>query len=218
MNDPYTSEMKAHKQSSLEAELDNDTANKAKEIEQQNYKKAHAARKKLQEAEAVHKQTTKELELQNEKLENVKHSKIAEEADKARENAIKFENEKNAFNPLSGAACAFKQFKSDMNDGKVRRMSHDNNDVGIGMEASEDSVTHAELKDNSNATKEEKTTNDELRKMLKSLKNIKKENKIQSMHSKKQESNLTEILKTSEDAKKSVKKTENMLKKDNFEK
>jgi len=212
-DDQYLKNMSKRKKSSLEAELDDDTAAKAKKIEKKNYSKVKNARKKLQKAEAVHKDTTQEIKKQNEKLEGVRHSKIAEEAERAREIAITLENEKSAVNPFSGVQSKFQQMKSKTGGGggNIRKMTHDNE----GDDNNEATMSsEMNLADDEGATKEEKETNDELRKMYKTMRSIKKETKVQSRDSKKQKSKLVDIMKTTEDTKKSVKKTNEMVEKD----
>lgn len=245
---PQKEKVKKQKKLTLKEQLEKDPEGVAKQIEMRNFEKARAARKKLQDAETVHKKTTKEIlkqnkkQLKNEKLENMKFYEIAEQAEKAKENAMKLEYEKHAFNPLVGAnnvavnadnarnkamqlgnennafnPCNaikgfFREFKSKLTNKNIKRVPEDEDEE-------EDEITISSgpsIKSNPNATAEEKKTDEELRKMLHIVRNLKKHNKIQSRASKKQEKKLKNIKITADEAKKSVKKTRDVLRKEHL--
>lgn len=212
MKDLYNLE-KTKEKDSQAAALDDELLKEAKEIERENFEKTKKARKMLEEAEMKQKLTTDEIRMQNEKLEHAKEEAIAtyENAEKAKELGATLKCEEDAFDPFGKAKAAFARWtgRNRAADQEIEKMkSKEREDIILDESTSSSSI---KLAKDADMLPEEANTNEELKKILGTVKRINKETDVQTKESKKQETNLQDIMKASELAKKSTKEADKTL-------
>lgn len=213
MKDPYDLRKAQNKKMALEASLEEDAKRKANKIEVDSNKLAMNARKKLEKAEKMQKKTTTNMLKQNEKLLVAKEEtfKIHQEAEDAKARAVALEKEQDGFDPFSSLKTGFTTWAEKDTEGEqaIERMKEkqfESNEwdeySGINEIVSDDGRTI------------EAKTNEELKKILQSVRRINKETDVQSKVGEKQETNLQDIMKASEYAKKSIGEADDRLRKD----
>lgn len=201
--------------SDLQKSIEEDAKKEAVKIEGRTYDKTKAARMKLEKAAMTQKGTTDEIRKMNESLEGAKESgiKTYENAKKAKWQATKLSKENNAFNPVSGmqakaAGWMEKDANADREIAEIKGRKNKNSKVGKET----DSSTGMKVKFGKANFAEEKKTNDELSRILETVEGINKETNVQKKEGEKQSTNLQDILKTTEHAKKATDDANSKLK------
>ncbi len=190
--------------SELQKSIERDVKKKAKNIEKKSYEKTKEARLRFEKAHETQKGTTQRIRMMNENLAEAKGSgvKAYENAKKAKQQATILSNEKNAFNPLANAQSKFTNWKENdkLADEEIEKIENGktSSDEGHGTDDQDES---SNLLGEGNFD-EERKTNEELNKILATAKSINRENAVQKNEGKKQKTNLKDIEKTAEYAKK----------------
>ncbi|KAM0680581.1 hypothetical protein GINT2_001274 [Glugoides intestinalis] len=215
MKDPYDLRKAQDKKMTMEARLEEDLKRKANKIEVDNNKLAINARKKLEKAEKMQKRTTTNMSKQNEKLLLAKEEtfKIHQEAEDAKARAIALEKEKDAFDPFSSFKTAFSTWSEKDTDGdkEIEKMKHNQKNFEYN-EFDEYSGISEVISDDGKTI--EAKTDEELKRILQSVRRINKETDVQTKVGEKEETNLQDIMKASEYAKKSIGEADDRLRKD----
>lgn len=210
MRDPYERKQ-AEKQTGLMEEIEEEAERQTEKIEEENRQKTWEARKSLEKAAQKHRMTTEEMQRQNETLENARKEGFAtyKHAEKAKAQAAELEHRENAFDVLASAKVKGAQWmgrdraaEADVEQMEQRKFSEDEEPSSQQMER---------------VSGEAEGTDKNLQAILKNVRDIRKESARQSKETKKQETRLGDIMKTSEYAKKAAKDADERLRK-NLEK
>lgn len=227
MKDPYSVEQalqqktkpreKQNDTASMQDEIDQEIIREAERTEARNYKKAKAARMKLEKAAETQKGTTTEMKVQGEKIGAAKKAalhvhKNAEQADKL---ADKIEEESHMFNfslPFVG------RIKNWWSRNKKEEREIGEMEASAAADEGEAEVEADEGYESEEGAAEEyvpgqRKTDKELKKILHNVRRINKEASVQSKMASKQEVDLKDINKVNEYSKKKVDKTDFKLKK-----
>ncbi|KAI4292658.1 hypothetical protein PAPHI01_1932 [Pancytospora philotis] len=205
----------------LQSEVDKEILAAAERTEAQNYKKAHAARLKLESAAELQKGTTEEMHRQGEKITHAKKSalKVHKNAEGADELADTIEKESHLFNfgvPFWGGIKKWwsKNRKEKKDVGAIEQTmgSQSAGSQSEQAEASEESEYEGNAQTEEYVPGEAKT-NEELGRILHSVRHINKTANKQSKMAKEQETDLRDINVLNEYSKKKVDKTDSKLKK-----
>lgn len=217
MDDPYNIEdIDQQNKPKIEQEIDEE-AKKAEEIERGTHQKTKLARKKLEKAEQKQKLTTDEMRRQNEKLEEARQSafKTYENAEEANRKVTELEKERSGLGMFASARAKISNWAG--GDAAARRDVEEmkGRTFEDGSSEAQPASTKIEEKGKVNeGVKGEKETNEELERILKTVKNINKETEIQSKEGKKEETRLKDIMKTTKYAEDPAKKATEKLEKD----
>lgn len=224
MKDPYTIDQalkqktKSKEGSTLQDEIDQEIVKEAERTEEMNYKKAKAARMRLEKSAEVQKGTTEEMKRQGEKITHAKKSalKVHKNAEDASQLADSIERESHMFNigvPFLGRIKKWwSKDKKEEKEIEAVQNSVNAEDADPEKGASEESETPREQTGEEYIPGQHKTDS-ELFKILHSVKKINKEASVQSKEASKQKVDLYDINKINEYSKKKVDKTDYKLKK-----
>ena len=187
--------------SNLQKTVDKETEEVAKAIEKKTFKKTKSARKKLEAAANLQKNTTNRMRMTNENLEEAKKSslKTYKNSKEARKQATTLTNEQNVLNPFAKLKTNFETWNEDdaNADADIEKFE---NRKDFDYDDPNNQKNHASMFGIVGINEEEET-NQELVKILSLVEGIEKETKIQKNESKKQKTNLEEIQAASEYAK-----------------
>lgn len=190
----------------------------AVKTEKENYKKAKAARLKLEKAADVQKGTTNEIRKATANLGVADKSgiKAYENAKHAKQQANQLISEQNAFNPLANTQAGMKGWMENnaKADASIEEIKKRLNQDSKEEEHSASTVSEINF---GGKFDEEKQTNKELGKILQTVKQIDKETEIQKKEGEKEATQLKDIGKTAEYAKKEADLANKKLEKFNKE-
>lgn len=210
MRDPYDLKKASKKKSSTASKLDEDAAKEAEKVREGTYRRARAARKRLQAAEVQQRGTTDETKKQNEKLDNVMKGthRTLEQTEEAKKKATDLQYAANAFDIFAPTKAACAKWKNEKSTAEPESKESEISEEEISAEAASEKEKEA-----SGEKDEDDKTAEELRKMYKTVKHMKKETKIQSREGRKQKSKLKKLLKTQKKATAGADEAEERLKK-----
>ncbi|KAM0677119.1 hypothetical protein BDAP_002280 [Binucleata daphniae] len=215
MDDKYSQtnfqEYLQKKKDKPKSDLDKQILNRASKIEHQSYKEASLARQKLEQSHQKQKQTTRELEAQGEKIENIKSDAgdINQNVKEGHQLAKDIKQAGKIFGwrvPLIGKLSNYFSKESRMDRKMEREMENRNVDK---LENSDDEITF----DEEEQVPGQEKTDQELLKIYKGLKGMKKEAKNQKHILHKQKGDIADIARYNENSEHYMNKTNEEMRK-----
>lgn len=216
MDDKYSQanfqEYLQKKKEKPKSDLDKQILNRAAKIEHQSYKEAEFARQKLEQSQQKQKQTTRELQAQGEKLENIKGNagEINQNVKEGHQLAKDIKQAGKIFGwkvPLLGKISNYFSKEKRLDRQMEREMENRNVEE---VESSEEEFTFS--KGGVEVPGQEKT-DEELMKIYKGLKGMKREAKNQKHIIHKQKGDIADIARYNENSEHYMNKTNEEMKK-----
>lgn len=222
MKNPYNLERaqkkKEQEQVQLEQEMGDEIMDEAAKLEQKNYEKTRAARKRLEKSAQKQQKTTDEIRRQGRTIRKSKGAalNVHENVGKAEGLAEDIEKESHLFSfgvPFWGSIKKWwNKDRAEINE--VDRVKGEMEEYDSGDEpANEIPEEYEEKEEGEEYVPGQKKTDKELNKILHTVRNINSEAKAQSEMAKKQKTDLKDINRLNEYSKKKTDKTDAELKK-----